>query len=210
MKKLPVVVLVMAAFSLLAPHVGFAQHESSPNNIVGLYLIPDGTGGTCTYDLGVPVSVFLVLINPTDVENDDAPYATISAFECTLEFSGPALFLIEETLPPTGTNEGDAGDINNGYLEYIVGLDTPLDVTAGSATLISFQFMSTNPGATEITLAPTSAPSIPGAIAYQSVAGEFRTMLPARGSLGVPVFVFNDCGLPTEEKCFGTVKALYR
>ena len=212
MNKLIVVVSAMAALSLLVPHAGFAQHEFSPNNIVGLYLEPDGTGANGTFDIGVPISVYLVLINPTDVENDDAPYATINAFECTLNFYGPALFLVDETLPPTAANDGDAGDINNGFLEYIVGLDTPLEVTAGSATLVSFQFMSTNPGVTEITLAPTSAPGIPGAMAYQSVAGEFRTMYPANGSFDFPLFCFNAyCGpSPAEDKCFGSVKALYR
>ncbi len=212
MKKLIVLVSAMAAFSLLVPHAGFAQHKASPNNIVGLYLNADGTGANSTFNIGVPVLVYLVLINPTDVENDDAPYSTIDAFECTLNFYGPVLLLLDETLPPTATNDGDASDINNGFLEYIVGLDTPLDVTAGSATLISFQLMSTNPGVTEITLAPTSAPSIPDAMAYQSVSGNFRTMYPANGSFDLPLFCFNAyCGpSPAEEKCFGSVKALYR
>ncbi len=210
MKKLIIAMSAITALSLLVPGAGFAQHEASPNNIVGLYLNPDGTGANCTVDIGAPVSVYLVLINPTDVENGDAPFATINAFECMLNFVGPIPFLLGVTLPPTGTNDGDASDINNGFLEYIVGLDTPMDVTTGSVTLISFQFIVTNPEVTEIALAPTSTPSIPGAIAYQSVADEFRTMLPAGGSLGVPLFVFNYCGLPTEEKCFGSVKALYR
>ncbi len=100
MKKLIVVVSAMAAFSLLVPHAGFAQHKASPNNIVGLYLNADGTGANSTFNIGVPVLVYLVLINPTDVENDDAPYSTIDAFECTLNFYGPVLLLLDETLPP--------------------------------------------------------------------------------------------------------------
>ena len=204
-------VAAVAVLCLLVPGAGFAQHESSQDNQVGLFLNPDGTGATFTDVIDVPVSVYLVLINPADVENDDAPYATINAFECMLNFVGPIPFLLGVTLPPTGTNTGDDSDINNGFLEYIVGVDTPLDVTAGSATLISFQFIVTNPGITEIALVPTNVPSIPGMMAFKSASSEFQIMSPASGPSGDYVFCFNDCvGLPLEGACFGSVKALYR
>ena len=211
MKKLLFAVSALAALSLLAPSTGFAQHESSSNNQVGLFLNADGTGDTGTFEVGVPVSVYLVLINPTDVEDAEAPYATINAFECMLNFNGPALFKLADTFPPTAVNVGDNSDINQGFLEYIVGLGTSADVAAGSVTMISFQFMATNPGITEITLTQTSAPSIPGVMAFQSVTGQLREMYNATGTAGNIVFNFNAVGpVAIETESFGSVKALFR
>lgn len=212
MKKLLFAVSALAALSLLAPSTGFAQHESSANNQLGLFLNSDGTGGTGTAEIGVPVSVYLVFINPTDVENAEEPYLTIGAFECMLNFTGGTLFKLADTLPPTSVNVGDNGDINQGYLEYIVGLGTPMSVVAGSATLISFQFMATSPALTEITLTMTTAPSIPGVMAFESVEGELRQMNNASGTEGGLNFTFNlDPGpIAIENQSFGTVKALFR
>ncbi|MEN8005543.1 MAG: hypothetical protein ABFS42_00925 [Candidatus Krumholzibacteriota bacterium] len=210
MKKLLFAVSALAALSLLAPSTGFAQHESSANNQLGLFLAADGTGATGSADIGVPVSVFLVLINPTDVDAGEAPYATLNAFECMLNFDGPALFKLADTLPPTAVNVGDNSDINQGFLEYIVGLGTSMDVSAASATLISFQFMTTSPLPTTITLTQTSAPSIANEMAFQSVTGQLRVMHNASGTKDGIVFAFNGEPVAIENESFGSVKALFR
>lgn len=211
MKKLLFAVSALAALSLLAPSTGFAQHESSSNNQVGLFANPDGTGATGTSDIAVAVPVYLVLINPTDELAGEAPYGTINAFECMLNFTGGSLFKLADTLPPTAVNVGDNSDINQGFLEYIVGLGTSMDVVNGSATLISFQFMATTPSLTEISLTMTSAPSIPGVMAFQSVSGQLRQMYNATGTEGNVNFTFNAGGVvATENESFGSVKALFR
>lgn len=212
MKKLLFAVSALAALSLLAPSTGFAQHESSANNQVGLFLNPDGTGGTGTAQIAVAVPVYLVLINPTDELNGELPYANINAFECTLNFTGGSLFKLADTLPPTAVNVGDNSDINQGFLEYIVGLGTSADVVSGSVTMISFQFMATTPALTEISLSMTSAPSIPGVMAYQSVSGQLRRMYNAAGAEGAVNFTFNSDPGPVaiESESFGSVKALFR
>jgi hypothetical protein len=211
MKKLLFAVSALAALSLLAPSTGFAQHQSSANNQLGLFLNADGTGNSFTLDIGIPVTVYLVLINPTNDDPAETPYSTLNAFECTLNFTGPIPFKLGDTLPPTAINVGNNTDINNGFLEYIVGLGTSMDVIADAAKLITFQFLVTNPGATTITLTPTSAPSIAGEMAFQPVSGQLKKMYNAAGSPGAVVFTFNGTGtVATEDASFGSVKALFR
>ena len=212
MKKLLFAASALAALSLLAPSTGFAQVHMYDNQ-VGLFLNADGTGGTNSNDIGSPVFVYLVLLRPVDVENGDAPYATINAFECTLNFTGGPMFKLGDAFPPTGVNIGDNSDINQGFLEYIVGIGTAVPVTDGSVTLITFQFMATTPAETIITLTPISIPSVPGEMAFQSVAGELRAMNNAGGMPDAAVFSFNgaDGGtVAVEDASFGSVKALYR
>ena len=212
MKKLLFAVSALAALSLLAPSTGFAQIHDYDNQ-VGLFLAADGTGGTNSNDIGSPVFVYLVLLRPVDEDNGNAPYPDINAFECMLNFSGGALFKLGDTLPPTGINVGDNTDINQGFLEYIVGLGTSQLVTDGSLTLITFQFMATSPAETIIRLTPTTAPSLPGEMAFQSVSGQLRVMYNAGGSADAAVFSFNgaDGGVvAVEDASFGSVKALYR
>ena len=212
MKKLLFAVSALAALSLLAPSTGFAQIHDYDNQ-VGLFLSADGTGGTNSNDIGTPVFVYLVLLRPVDDLNGGAPYGDINAFECTLTFTGGALFKLGDALPPTGINVGDNTDIGQGFLEYIVGIGTSVPVTLGSVTLITFQFMATTPAETIIALTPTSRPGIPGEMAFQSVSGQLRIMYDAGGEADAPVFSFNgvDGGVvAVEDASFGSVKSLYR
>lgn len=210
MKKLLFAVSALAALSLLAPTTGFAQHETSANNQLGLFLNADGTGNAFTSDVGVPVNVYLVLINPTNDDPGETPYTNMNAFECMLNFTGPIPFKLGDTLPPTAINVGDNSDINQGFLEYIVGLGTSMDIIAGAAKLITFQFMATTTGVTTVTLTPTTAPSIAGEMAFQSVSGQLKKMYNAAGSAGAVVFTFNGTTVATEDASFGSVKALFR
>jgi len=86
MKKCLLAVSVIAGLSLVAPGSGYAQFHVVPNQ-VGIYQFSDGTGSNCTYDIGAPVTLYLVLTKPTDEQNGDTPYTTINAFECMLEFT---------------------------------------------------------------------------------------------------------------------------
>ncbi len=210
MKKLLFAVSALAALSLLAPSTGFAQIHDYDNQ-VGLFLAADGTGGTNSNDIGVPVFVYLVLLRPVDEMNGDAPYPDINAFECMLNFSGGALFKLGDAYPPTGINVGDNTDINQGFLEYIVGIGTSVPVTDGSVTLITFQFMATTPAETLINLTQTSRPGIPGEMAFQSISGELRVMYSAANDVpDDPVFSFNGGTVAVEDASFGSVKALFR
>jgi len=210
MKKWLWVISAIAGLSLLAPGSGYAQFHVVPNQ-VGIYQFSDGTGSNCTYDIGVPVTLYLVLTKPTDVQNGDAPYTTINAFECMLEFT-PAgnMFLLDEILPPDAVNSGDNTDINTGFLEYIVEIDNDFPVTEESVVLITFTFMHVAPGYIETNLIPTSDPSIPGEMAFQSVSGEPRVMYPNSGSHSYPVFFWDNCPTSAENHTFGRVKTLYR
>ncbi len=206
MKKLLFVVSALAALSLLAPSTGFAQHVY-PSQL-GIYEFSDGTGATGTFDVGSPVTIFLVLTKP---EKEGVPIATINAFECTLNFN-PAgnMFKLAEVFPGDNINVGDNSDIAQGFLEYIVGFATDHPVTDESITLITFTFMHTAPGLIEISLSPTSKPSIPGEMAYQSIPGDLRVMNTAAGLLGGPVYAFDGSAVAIEIETFGSIKALYR
>jgi hypothetical protein len=212
MKKLLFAVSALAALSLLTPSTGFAQHESSSNNQLGLFLNPNGTGGTTTAQIGVAVPVYLVLINATDELDGEAEYNVINAFECMLNFTGGALFKLADVLPTPSVNVGDNTDINQGYLEYIVGMGAPMPFNNRSALLCSFQFMASTPALTEISLTMTTAPSIPGVMAYESVSGQLRQMYNASGTEGGLNFTFNQLVGPVaiEKESFGSVKALFR
>lgn len=213
--------MVFSAMTLVAVFLvclGPATAQELATNQIGLYLNPegpDGSGVSGTSEIGVPVSVYLVMTRPVDVQNGNAPYPTINAFECQLNFD-PApvgtLFKLADTLPANSVNVGDNADINQGYLEYIVGIDTnnPVQVVDEAAVLIWFQFMNVSTGRTTVSLGLTSAPSIPGEIAFQSVSGQLRVMYPASGSFNEPVFEFNGEAVAVDNESFGSVKALFR
>lgn len=215
MKKLLFAVSALAALALLAPSTGFAQHVYY--NQVGLYTTSDamGTDITGVADLGAPVNVYLVLTKPADVDNGMAPYTSINAFECTLAFS-PApnnnLFMLLATLPPNSVDVGQRKTINDGFLDYIVGIDllSPVPVTDESVVLITFQFMNNSPAGFLVYLTPTEKPALPGEMAYQGVQGELRVMNPSSGSHIAPVFQFGNPVVAIENESFGSVKALFR
>ena len=209
MKKLLFAVSALAALSLLAPSAGFAQFTYS--NQVGLYTTSDGLGLSETFAIGAPVDVYLVLTMPTNTNvSPEVPYATINAFECTLNFSSVVgMFKLLDAMAPS-VNVGDTANFGSGYLEYIVGFGANQDVVNGAVSLVHFQFMHLVPGLVEITLGPSSKPSIPGEMVFQSVSGQLRAMYSAAGAHANPVFKFDGNTVPVETESFGTVKALFR
>ncbi len=211
MKKFFVASLAAIFLALLIPGLGLAQDPPTTNTL-GLYEFSDGTGATGTSDIGSPVTVYLVLKNPVDEQNGDAPYPSSNSFECQLNFNPPGnLFKLAEIIQNDGgMNVGDSSDINQGFLEYIIGFSRDDFVTDESIVLIEFVFMHTAAGNIEVTLGPTSKPSIPGEMVFQSVFGELRVMHSASGPHGGPVYLFSDGPDPVVSSTFGSVKALYR
>lgn len=214
MKKLLFAVSAIAALSLLAPSSSFAVFQYS--NQVGLYTIDDGMGATGTSVMNSDVTVYLVLTQPTDVENGDAPFSACCGFECTISFNPSPnndLFLVEAILPPYSIDIGPNKDINLGYLDYYVGIDytRPLPVNNEAAVLVTFTFFNMNPGITEVTLGPSYVPSIAGEMAFLGDEPEqLRVMYSKGGSHDAPVFLFNGEAVAVENESFGSVKALYR
>lgn len=208
MKKFLFTVSTIAALSLLLVPGSSIAEPTSPNE-VGLYTTPDAFGETGTLIVGSPVNVYLVLSRP---EKNGVPYDTINAFECLLTFNPIGnLFKLGDILPPWAINVGDNNNIANGYLEYIVGLGADWPVIDESVVLIEFLFMHTAPGVIEVSLGPTSAPSINGQMAYQSVNGDLRVMYSIAGAIHeAPVFLFGGFAIAVETESFGSVKALYR
>ena len=211
MKKMFVSSLAAIFLALLIPGLALALDPPSPN-ILGLYEFSDGTGATGSSEIGTPVTVYLVLNNPADEQNGDAPYPSINAFECMLSFNPPGnLFLLSAQLPPGAGDDFEPQDIGSGFLEYTVGLASNYAVTDASVVLITFSFMHTSPGNIQVGLGPTTNSAIPGEMAFQSVVGDLRVMHPYDNPLfdGFQ-FLFGRIGLAVENESFGSVKALYR
>ena len=214
MKTVKTIVIVLSVFTLLSVNTAIA--EPTHNNEVGLYTNDDGTGATGTYIMDTPVDVYLVLTRPTDVENGDAPYSYILAYELTLTFNPVPtgdLFLLDAVLPPENVDIGLRKDINEGFLDFTVGLASPasLPVTNESAVLVTLTFMNSNPGMTAISLGPTTRTSTPGEMDYIGENNpDIRIMYSMGGSHEAPVFMFNGEAVAVENESFGSVKALYR
>ena len=209
MKRLLIAVSLLVALSLLLP--GSGHSEPTHPNEIGLYMNEDGTGATGTYDLGIPIFAYLVLTKPADTFDNDTPYATINAFECRLNFSlSEGLFKLGDTLPPTSLNIGDNSSISQGFLEYIVGIADDVPVIDESVVLIEFVFLLVVSSPIEVTIGPTSRPSRPGIMVFQSVSGHLVPMYPVSGAYGDPIFIFIGEAVDLEKESFGSVKALYR
>jgi hypothetical protein len=214
MRTLKILTVFLAVFSLLTVNIAVA--EPTHNNEVGLYTNDDGTGATGTYVMETPVDVYLVLTRPTDDENRDAPYSFILAYELTLTFDpvpNNDLFLIDAVLPPENVDIGLRKDINEGFLDFTVGLasSASLPVTNESAVLVTLTFMNTNPGMTAISLGPALRTSTPGEMDYIGENNQdIRVMYSMAGDHEAPVFMFNGEAVVVENASFGSVKALYR
>ena len=211
-------VSVIAVLSvLLVPGSGIAE-PTHPNEI-GLYLSPDGYGATGTFEMMLPVDVYLVLTKPTDDQNGGAPYDNIYGFECRLNFSPNPLgnlFKLQDDLPINSINVGDSFDMSQGFLEYIVGIwdSTPLAVVDEAAVLITFTFMAVTPTPSEVTLGSIGTDSsIPGQMVFYTndqYSDDAQVMYSVGGSHESPVFIFNGEAVAVETETFGSVKALYR
>jgi len=211
MKKLLLFVSAIITISLMMSGAGIAE-PTHPNE-VGLYLTEDGTGPTGTFVMGSPVVTYLVLTKPADDENGNVPFSTVDAFECQLNFDPVPdndLLLMDYVLPPGHIDIGRVKDINEGFLEFQVGVAYPIPVINEAAVLVTITFMNLNPATTVVTLGPVLYPSIMGQMAFVSDPGQLRIMHSIGGSHDAGVFEFNGEAVAVEAESFGSVKALFR
>lgn len=187
------------------------------DNQVGLYTTSDGLGATGTNIMGEAVNVYLVLTQPRDVENGNAPFTACQGFELSIHFSpvpNNNLFPLAMNLPPDSVDIGENKDINQGFLDFVVGvsLDSPVPVVDAAVQLIEFTFINFNPGMTAVSLTPYGPTnSIPGEMAFLgNRAEDLRVMHSKGGSHDAAVFIFNGMAVPVEIESFGSVKSLYR
>jgi hypothetical protein len=167
--------------------------------------------------MGQAVDVYLVLTQPRDPANGYQPFTQCQGFELSMQFSPiPAnnLFVLQATLPPGSVDIGLNKDINQGYLDFVVGVSSgsPNVVVDDAVQLVHFVFLNTYPGMTEVTLTPyVEVNSIPGEMAFiGNVSSDLWPMYSKGGSHDAPVFIFNGMAVPVENESFGSVKALYR
>ncbi len=219
MNKLLLSVSAAALFTLLI--AGAALAEPTHPNEVGLYVTQDGTGPTGTMVVGAPVEVYLVLTRPIDVEETGIPFYSFAGFECLLTFNPvpSMLILLSTELPPESLDIGRFKNIQEGVLEFIVGIasSSALPVTDESVAMAKLTFLNLDSSLTGVSLGPIEdIESIPGHMAYlggHSPDGPdffLTTMYSMGGSHEAPVFVFNGEAVAVESESFGSVKALYR
>lgn len=216
MKTLIMAGVALAAVFLLIP--GPAAAQETYYNQAGLYLDPtgpDGSGTSGTSQIATPVLVYLVLTRPVDVQDGNAPYTTINAFEFTLRFDpvpNNNFFVLQTQLPPGNVDVGLRKNINEGFLDFVVGISSssPLEVFDEQAVLITFTFMYMSPSSLQIFIEPTERPSIAGEIVFQSEPSQLRVMHPASGFFNEPIFEFNGEAVAVDDASFGSVKALFR
>lgn len=208
-----VFLLAVTALSLMAFSTAIAE-PTHPNE-VGLYTAPNGYGETGTYEVGVPVDVYLVLTKPTYTLGG-VPYDYVTGFDGQLNFNPTGgVFKLSEIFPDhdRAVNIGDADHIDLGYLEYIVVWYEDEPVINECVVLISFSFMNINPWPVEVTLSPCSLPSIDGQMCFLSVDyadPQLEIMHPVSGSHDAPAFIFNGDAVAVENQSFGSLKALFR
>lgn len=157
------------------------------------------------------MNVYLVLTKPTKLLDGGAPCVSVKAFEVSLFFNPiGGIFKLADVLGGEGINIGDAINIQDGYLEYIVGFAEGYPVIDEAFTLISFTFLNTNTSMVEVTLGEVCCPSLPGEIAFLPSSPPVEIMHPVSGSFDDPVFLFNGMAVGVENESFGSVKALFR
>ena len=207
----------VAVFLLAGLMSGPATAQFQYDTQVGLYTTPDGLGATGTSVMGQAVDVSLVLTHPRDPANGYQPFTQCQGFELSIQFSPMPLnnlFLLQTTLPAGSVDIGLNKDINQGYLDFVVGTSSgfPNVVVNDAVQLIHFVFLNVYAGMTEVTLTPyVEVNSIPGEMAFLgNTSDDLWPMYSKGGSHEAPVFIFNGIAVPVENESFGSVKALYR
>lgn len=211
--------LTLSALALL--FVGVALAEPTDPNEIGLYLTQDGSGPFGTTVIGSPVDVYLVLTLAADVDGSGQPFFSCGGFECLFTFNpAPSLLILMQTvLPPGSLDIGRYKDIQEGVLEFIVGIprNSAPQVVDGAIVVAQLTFLNLDTTVTEVSLGPLGdLESIPGHMAFVGLFEEegsepvLSPMYSIGGSHEAPVFVFNGEAVAVENESFGSVKALYR
>lgn len=210
MKKLLFAVCALAAISLLAPSAGFAQEFQ---NRIGVYTTADAAACSTAAAANVPFNFYVVAVNPVGATG---VWTSLDAFEFTMTIThgvGDMMFRLAETLAPGAINVGTYTDQYNA--EFACGFATPVPITNGFATLVTWNVMCLTTGPFLVYLGPADPASVPGMMALNNtVAGNADLVgcLPSSGAVDQPVFGINAPGqvIPVQESTFGDVKALFR
>lgn len=214
MKKFQIILSAMMLVFLLSPLAVLAAPTHA--NEVGLYTAPNGYGATGTHVMNTLVDVFMVLTKPTDVDHGGAPFASIRAYELALSFNPvPAgdLIIVNTQYPQAYLDIGFHKDINQGLVEFIVGIsmEYPVPVVDEAVVLATLTFINFDPGMTMVSLGPATVQSIAGEMAFIGEdVNQIDVMHSVSGSHEAPVFIFNGEAVAIEKESFGNVKALYR
>lgn len=213
MKKLLFAVSALAALSLLAPSVGFAQ---TAHNQLGMYIDQVGTPTAANIDVAIntPFNVFLVLTNPVNETFNEGvdtqvPITSVDGFEAAIVLPTAAtFFVLAENYPAPEINVGSAPD-------YIVGFSNSVPVVDNAVVLVSWQFMTLDPAALDVFMDATATARFPGKMAVVDAGDNTTTpgqpIYPSTGDFANKVFSIN--GTPpvaTENESWGGVKALFR
>lgn len=207
MKKLLFAVCALAAISLLAPSAGFAFE-----NRIGIYTTATADAAYINpITASVPTNIYFVVINP--LFPDTTPMTNIDAFEFKVTITGTpgTLFRLAETMATGAINVGVASDPYNS--EYVVGLPTPLPVTSGKVSVLSWTVMPLTTGPYHFFLNPTTIPSVAGLMAINNTTAGNATLVgctPSSGAFASEVFTLGATNTPVVNDTFGGVKALFR
>ncbi len=204
MKKMFFAVSALAALSLLAPTMGFAQ---GADNQLGFYSDADMSSSSLDAAAYSTVEVFMIVTNPY---NDTENRAIESIFG--IEFSVMIPAGTAQVISTTWTNNANAIDVDNTPDNHIVGWGLPVPTVGGVIQLGTKSVLLLTADPFVIHIAPhITTPSIPGAMAILDFDGStIQPIYPSSGSYDNPVFGFNTTVVATEPTSFDNVKALYR
>ena len=218
MKKLLFAAMTLAAFSMLMPQVGQAQHM----NQVGIYTDMVGTPSAANYAAtpSVPFDVYLVLTNPmNDTYNGgtgtNRPVTIVSGFEAKVIWPASATFFkLSESFPANAIDAASDSD------EYAVGYATPVAVVDNAIAVCHWQLMVTTTDPYHIFLDTIRFDSIDGFMAFIDAEdpndtdwqdGNLAPMHVSTGDKALPVFSINDTAtVAVEAETWGGVKSLFR
>ena len=213
MKKLLFAVSALAALSLLAPSVGFAQDAA---NQVGIYTETTGfTSNINDIAVGGQFNAYLVLTNPINEDfnggtGTSVPVTGIDGFEVAVMMPEGLTFLALQTLlPPDALNVGTAPD-------FIVGLGNSFPVVDTAAVLVTWLFASIDGGEYQLFLGATSTARFPGFMSIVDAGDDDsdpgQIVYPANNNFDDPAFAVNSANVvvPVENESWGDVKALFR
>jgi hypothetical protein len=217
----PIFFLILFAGSLLVPDPGHAQVF---NNEIGLYtdLSADPASTSIIVESNVLFDVYLIVTNPVNDEfgppdclppiQRDIPIIDIVQFRMLV----PEVGLYTMAATPNGILSGWAGNPP----DYGIVFEMPVPVPENRAALLfTFTFMTLDTDPKEFFLEPTVTLSEDRLAIWDASEildprcpnnGRSQNVFPVSGDYAMPVFGINTSVVTTEDKSFGSVKALYR
>jgi len=141
----------------------------------------------------------------------DPSAAEIWGFEFGYTFatSGDAseFLRLSNELPPQSIDLGNNDDIMSG--DYVVGMATPLPA-APTVILVEWTFFLLSNMHVTLEMTASNTPSLPGDLPAFESGGTIIPLSIGGGCYNGIAQIGESCGLPTEIRSFGSIKALYR